>query len=102
MYYENFWTSFAPSYEKEKGLNWSVGFPPDVPIFSFSAADIGGLVVPAFREPEKYTGVKIKTVVEYLSPCDLATQFSDTVSSSRRPATRTILQPSSCTSRGST
>lgn len=54
---ENFWTSFfAPSYDAEKGFNWSVGFLPDVPIFAFSVADIGGLVVPAFREPEKYTG----------------------------------------------
>ncbi|KAI0665738.1 NmrA family protein [Trametes maxima] len=80
MYYENFWTSFfAPSYDEEKGFNWSVGFLPDVPIFAFSVADIGGLVVPAFREPEKYTGrcVKIKTVVEYLSLRDLATQFSE-------------------------
>ncbi|KAI0641584.1 NmrA family protein [Trametes meyenii] len=78
MYYENFWTSFfAPSYDEEKGFNWSVGFLPDVPIFAFSVADIGGLVVPAFREPEKYAGVKIKTVVEYLSLRDLATQFSE-------------------------
>lgn len=58
MYYENFWTSFfAPSYDEEKGFNWTVGFLPDVPIFAFSVADLGGWVVPAFREPEKYAGM---------------------------------------------
>ncbi|EIM83982.1 NmrA family protein [Stereum hirsutum FP-91666 SS1] len=78
MYYENFWTSFfAPSYNEEKGFHWSVAFLPDVPIFAFSVADLGGLVVAAFREPEKYSGVKIKTVVEYLSLRDLATQFAE-------------------------
>ena len=57
MYYENFWTSFfAPSYNEELGFNWSVGFLPDVPIFAFSVGDLGAWVVPAFREPEKYTG----------------------------------------------
>ncbi|KAI0368226.1 NmrA family protein [Pilatotrama ljubarskyi] len=75
---ENFWTSFfAPSYDEEKGFNWSVGFLPDVPIFAFSVADLGGLVVPAFREPEKYTGEKIKTVVDYLTLRDIAKQFSE-------------------------
>ncbi|KAI0653485.1 NmrA family protein [Cubamyces menziesii] len=78
MYYENFWTSFfAPSYDEEKGFNWSVAFLPDVPIFAFSVADLGGLVVPAFREPEKYNGVKIKTVVEYLTLREIAQQFSE-------------------------
>lgn len=78
MYYENFWTSFfAPSYDEEKGFNWSVGFLPDVPIFAFSVADLGGWVVPAFREPETYAGERIKIVVEYLSLRDLATQFSE-------------------------
>lgn len=58
MYYENFWTSFfAPSYNEEKGFHWSVAFLPDVPIFAFSVADLGGLVVAAFREPEKYSGM---------------------------------------------
>jgi uncharacterized protein YbjT (DUF2867 family) len=57
MYYENFWTSFfAPSYDEDKGFNWSVGFLPDVPIFAFSVADMGGLVVPAFRDPEAFAG----------------------------------------------
>lgn len=57
-YYENFWTSFfAPSYSEEKGFNWSVGFLPDVPIFSFSVSDLGAWVVPAFRETAKYTGI---------------------------------------------
>ena len=57
MYYENFWTSFfAPSYDEQKGFNWSVAFLPDVPIFAFSVADLGGLVVLAFSEPEKYNG----------------------------------------------
>ncbi|KAI0759300.1 NmrA family protein [Trametes elegans] len=78
MYYENFWTSFfAPSYDEEKGFNWSVPFLPDVPIFAFSVSDVGGLVVPAFREPEKYTGAKIKTVVDYITLRDIATQFSE-------------------------
>ncbi|KAJ2931341.1 hypothetical protein H1R20_g5667, partial [Candolleomyces eurysporus] len=78
MYYENFWTSFfAPAYNEEKGFNWTVGFLPDVPIFAFSVADLGGWVVPAFREPEKYTGVRIKTVVEFLTLRDLANQFSE-------------------------
>lgn len=57
MYYENFWTSFfAPSYDKEKGFNWSIAFLPDVPIFAISISDLGGLVVPAFRDSEKYAG----------------------------------------------
>ncbi|KAI0352475.1 NmrA family protein [Trametes cingulata] len=78
MYYENFWTSFfAPSYDEEKGFNWSVGFLPDVPIFAFSVADLGGWVVPAFREPEKYAGAKIKIAVEYLTLRDIAKQFSE-------------------------
>ncbi|KAF5324527.1 hypothetical protein D9611_004570 [Ephemerocybe angulata] len=78
MYYENFWTSFfAPSYDEEKGFNWTVGCLPDVPIFAFSVADFGGWVVPAFREPEKYTGAKIKIVVEYLTLRDIASQFTD-------------------------
>jgi hypothetical protein len=98
MYYENFWTSFfAPAYDEQKGFNWSVGFLPDVPIFAFSVADLGGLVVPAFREPEKYSGTfvdprrpfaysrayppnagaRIKTVVDFLSLRDLATQFAE-------------------------
>ncbi|CDO72581.1 hypothetical protein BN946_scf184983.g64 [Trametes cinnabarina] len=107
MYYENFWTDFfAPSYDEEKGFNWTVGFLPDVPIFAFSVTDLGGLVVPAFREPEKYTafdstpfcapsnmraigparavayaslhaGAKIKTVVEWLTLRDIASQFSE-------------------------
>ena len=57
MYYENFWTSFfAPSYNEESGFNWSVAFLPDVPIFAFSVEDLGAWVVPAFREPEAYSG----------------------------------------------
>jgi uncharacterized protein YbjT (DUF2867 family) len=57
MYYENFWTSFfAPSYNEELGFNWSVAFLPDVPIFAFSVEDLGAWVVPAFREPETYSG----------------------------------------------
>ncbi|EEB99446.1 hypothetical protein MPER_00880, partial [Moniliophthora perniciosa FA553] len=77
MYYENFWTSFfAPKYEEEKGFTWSIAFLPDVPIFAFSVADLGAWVVPAFREPEQWTGKKVKLVVEYLSIRDLATQFS--------------------------
>ncbi|KII85253.1 hypothetical protein PLICRDRAFT_94827 [Plicaturopsis crispa FD-325 SS-3] len=78
MYYENFWTSFfAPSYDEEKGFNWSVGFLPDTPIFAFSVGDVGAWVVPAFKEPSKYAGKKIKTVVEYLTLRDLATQFTE-------------------------
>ncbi|KAI9057818.1 NmrA family protein [Trametes sanguinea] len=78
MYYENFWTDFfAPSYDEEKGFHWTVGFLPDVPIFAFSVADLGGLVVPAFREPENYTGAKIKTVVDWLTLRDIASQFSE-------------------------
>ncbi|KAL7277945.1 hypothetical protein ACG7TL_007893 [Trametes sanguinea] len=78
MYYENFWTDFfAPKYDEEKGFNWTVGFLPDVPIFAFSVSDVGGLVVPAFREPEKYTGSKIKTVVDWLTLRDIASQFSE-------------------------
>ncbi|KAI8976318.1 NmrA family protein [Trametes punicea] len=78
MYYENFWTDFfAPSYDEEKGFNWTVACLPDMPIFAFSVADLGGLVVPAFREPEKYSGVKIKTVVDWLSLRDIVTQFSE-------------------------
>ena len=58
MYYENFWTSFfAPSYDEQKGFNWSIAFLPDVPIFAFSVADLGGLVVPAFSQPEEYNGM---------------------------------------------
>ncbi|KAI0315406.1 NmrA family protein [Amylostereum chailletii] len=78
MYYENFWTNFfPPSFDAEKGFNWSVGFLPDAPIFAFSVADLGGLVVPAFKDPVKYNGTKIKTVVEYISLRDLATQFTE-------------------------
>jgi uncharacterized protein YbjT (DUF2867 family) len=78
MYYENFWTSFfAPAYSEEKGFHWSVGCPPDAPIFAFSVADFGAWVVPAFREPEQYTGKRIKLVVDYLSIRDIATQFSE-------------------------
>ncbi|THV07923.1 NmrA family protein [Dendrothele bispora CBS 962.96] len=78
MYYENFWTSFfAPSYDEEKGFNWTVGFMPDVPIFAFSVSDLGALVVPAFREPEQWNGKKIKTVVEFLSLRDIAEQFTE-------------------------
>lgn len=78
MYYENFWTSFfAPAYDEEKGFNWSVGFLPDKPIFAFSVADLGGWVVPAFNEPEKYNGIRIKIAVEYLTLRDLASQFSE-------------------------
>jgi len=78
MYYENFWTSFfAPAYDEERGFNWSVGFMPDVPIFAFSVEDLGAWVVPAFKEPEAYAGVKVKTVVDYLSLRDLAQQFSE-------------------------
>ncbi|KAH6904380.1 NmrA family protein [Coprinopsis sp. MPI-PUGE-AT-0042] len=78
MYYENFWTSFfAPSYDQDKGFNWSVGFLPDVPIFAFSVEDLGAWVVPAFRDPEAFAGQKIKIVVEYLTLRDLATQFSE-------------------------
>lgn len=59
MYYENFWTSFfAPKYDEEKGFSWSIGFLPDVPIFAFSVADLGAWVVPAFRDPVAYTGVR--------------------------------------------
>ena len=68
MYYENFWTSFfAPSYSEELGFNWSVGFLPDVPIFAFSVGDLGAWVVPAFREPERYTGEYKVTAYSYLS-----------------------------------
>ncbi|KAL0580416.1 hypothetical protein V5O48_001569 [Marasmius crinis-equi] len=78
MYYENFWTSFfAPSYDEEKGFTWTIAFMPDVPIFAFSVSDFGAWVVPAFREPEKWTGKKIKLVTEFLSIRDLATQFSE-------------------------
>ncbi|KZV63170.1 NmrA family protein [Peniophora sp. CONT] len=78
MYYQNFWTSFfAPAYDEEKGFNWSVPFLPDVPIFAFSVEDTGGLVVPAFKDPAKFNGVRIKTVTEFLSLRDLATQFSE-------------------------
>ncbi|KAF9056758.1 NmrA family protein [Rhodocollybia butyracea] len=78
MYYENFWTSFfAPTYEEEKGFSWSVGFLPDVPVFAFAVEDLGGWVVPAFREPENWNGKKIKIVVEYLTLRDIATQFSE-------------------------
>ncbi|KAE9409156.1 NmrA family protein [Gymnopus androsaceus JB14] len=78
MYYENFWTSFfAPAYDQEKGFNWSVGFLHDVPIFAFSVEDLGAWVVPAFREPESWTGKKVKIVVEYLTLHDLASQFSE-------------------------
>ena len=67
MYYENFWTSFfAPAYDEEKGFNWTVGFLPDKPIFAFSVADLGGWVVPAFREPAKYAGTPNET--HFLSP----------------------------------
>lgn len=60
MYYENFWTAFfAPSYSDKDGFNWSVGFLPDVPIFAFSVEDLGAWVVPAFREPDKYTSIGI-------------------------------------------
>ncbi|KAJ3541157.1 hypothetical protein NMY22_g4003 [Coprinellus aureogranulatus] len=78
MYYENFWTSFfAPSYDEEKGFNWTVGFLPDKPIFAFSVADLGGWVVPAFTEPAKYTGVRIKIAVEFLTLRDIVNQFSE-------------------------
>ncbi|KAK7049320.1 hypothetical protein VNI00_005921 [Paramarasmius palmivorus] len=78
MYYENFWTSFfAPSYDEEKGFTWNIAFLPDVPIFAFSVADLGAWVVPAFSEPEQWSGKKVKIVVEYLSIRDLATQFSE-------------------------
>ncbi|KAI0775142.1 NmrA family protein [Trametes elegans] len=69
MYYENFFTNFfQPNYDQEKGFSWNVGSLPDSPIFAFSVADVGGLVV----EPEK-----IKTVVEYLTSRDIATQFAE-------------------------
>ncbi|ESK94244.1 hypothetical protein Moror_8315 [Moniliophthora roreri MCA 2997] len=78
MYYENFWTSFfAPHYDEEKGFTWSIAFLPNVPIFAFSVADLGAWVVPAFKEPEQWSGKKVKLVVEYLSIRDLATQFSE-------------------------
>lgn len=57
MYYENFWTSFfAPAYDEEKGFNWTVGNVPDNWVFAFSVADLGGLVVPAFKDPERFNG----------------------------------------------
>ncbi|KAF5357819.1 hypothetical protein D9756_001677 [Leucocoprinus leucothites] len=78
MYYENFWTSFfAPQYNEEQGFHWSVGFLPDVPIFAYSVADHGAWVVPAFREPETYSGKRIKIVVDYLSLRDIVNQFSE-------------------------
>ncbi|KAK0225181.1 NmrA family protein [Armillaria nabsnona] len=68
MYYEIFFTPFfPPSYDPEKGFSWSVPVPPEAPIYSMSVEDFGGWVVPAFREPEKYVGVKVKVCVEYLS-----------------------------------
>ncbi|KAI0644000.1 hypothetical protein C8Q79DRAFT_927866 [Trametes meyenii] len=55
---ENLWTNFfAPSYDEEKGFNWSVGFLPHVPIFAFGVADIGSLVLLAFRKPENHAGI---------------------------------------------
>ncbi|KAK0185812.1 NmrA family protein [Armillaria mellea] len=78
MYYENFFTPFfPPCYDPEKGFSWSVPVPPDAPIYSMSVEDFGGWVMPAFREPEKYTGVKIKICVEYLSIRDIVQQFSE-------------------------
>ncbi|KAK0210280.1 NmrA family protein [Desarmillaria ectypa] len=78
MYYENFFTPFfPPSYDPEKGFSWSVPVPPEAPIYSMSVEDFGGWVVPAFREPEKYTGVKIKICVEYFSLHNIAQQFSE-------------------------
>ncbi|KAF5373030.1 hypothetical protein D9758_001648 [Tetrapyrgos nigripes] len=80
MYYENFWTSFfAPGYNEDKGFNWTVGFMPDVPIFAFSVADVGGWVVPAFKNSEEWNGKKIKIVVDYLSLRDIAQQFSEVI-----------------------
>ncbi|KAF7778824.1 hypothetical protein Agabi119p4_3169 [Agaricus bisporus var. burnettii] len=77
MYYENFWTDFfAPQYNEELGFHWSVNFLPDVPIFAYSVADHGAWVVPAFREPEKYTGKRIKIVADYISLRDVVIQFS--------------------------
>ncbi|KAK0474921.1 NmrA family protein [Armillaria novae-zelandiae] len=78
MYYENFFTPFfPPSYDPEKGFSWSVPVPPDAPIYSMSVEDFGGWVVPAFREPEKHAGVKVKICVEYLSMRDIVQQFSE-------------------------
>ncbi|KAK0434889.1 NmrA family protein [Armillaria borealis] len=78
MYYENFFTPFfPPSYDPEKGFSWSVPVPPEAPIYSMSVEDFGGWVVPAFREPEKYAGVKVKICVEYLSMRDIVQQFSE-------------------------
>ncbi|KXN85498.1 NmrA-like family domain-containing protein 1 [Leucoagaricus sp. SymC.cos] len=78
MYYENFWTSFfAPQYNEEKGFHWSVGFLSDIPIFAYSVAEHGAWVVPAFHEPEKYNGKRIKIVVDYISLRDIVTQFSE-------------------------
>ncbi|KAJ7583326.1 hypothetical protein C8J56DRAFT_1005309 [Mycena floridula] len=38
----NFLTSFfAPTYDDEKGFNWSVEFLPDVPVFAFRVEDLG-------------------------------------------------------------
>ncbi|KAF8919328.1 NmrA family protein [Mucidula mucida] len=78
MYYENFFSPFfPPTYDDEKGFGWAVTVPPDLPIYAMSVEEFGGWVVPAFVEPEKYTGVKIKICVEYLSFRDVVTQFSD-------------------------
>ncbi|KAF8653431.1 hypothetical protein AX16_003939 [Volvariella volvacea WC 439] len=78
LYYETFFTGkWGPKWDRWKGFQWNVPFPPDVPIFMFSVEDLGAWVAEVFRDPEAFSSKRLKLVADYVTLRRLVKDFSD-------------------------
>ena len=66
FYYQNFF-GFIPL-QKEADDSYSFGFPlGDSPMASVSVNDLGGILLPVFRNPEQWAGKTIETAGDFIT-----------------------------------
>jgi uncharacterized protein YbjT (DUF2867 family) len=71
FYYENFLTFFPP--QKQEDGTASFGFPQgDTPLAAASVEDVGGVVLPIFKNPDKFVGRTVGIVGDDLPPAKYA------------------------------
>jgi uncharacterized protein YbjT (DUF2867 family) len=74
FYFQNFSTSFTP---KKDGDTYVYSIPETSTITGFDVADIGGVSVASFLQPQRWNGQYLPSTGDHLTPAELVQQIGE-------------------------